>query len=195
MQIKHVLQALLVFIIFISVLLAEYFSCSVLFRFVRSSDFLIIDTICGLLGIVFCYLIFKRLIGAALNEGVPKFLIWGFFILFAVLLSVFLRFTLQLTNGWLDYAEGETKNVTVTDRKISALDGSIQEGINPTAHLIYFKDDNDVKYEMLVPLSFYYSVDGGSRLAISLRQGLFHLPWIDAYQSLNYETNKEPQTP
>ncbi len=180
-----------IFIVFIAVLIAEYFFCGIYFRLVKHSNFLWVDLICGLSAISLCYLIFKRLIKSALKEKIPFLAVAAFFLFFCVLLGFFLRFSLQLANGLLDTSEPETRVVYVVDKKISSFGGSIKDGPNPMAHLIYFHDwdNSDKNCELLISPVFYYNVGLGTRLAITLRRGFFHLPWVEDCQLVNPRLN------
>jgi hypothetical protein len=184
MQISRFYLLLKLFALFIALVIGEYLGCSAYFRFVRHSDFLRVDWICVISAIVLCYLIFRNLIKIALKEQIPFPVVVLFFLFFSCLLGCFLRFSLQLANGLLDFSEPETHLVAVTSKKISSFGGSIKEGINPMAHMIYFHDweNNDENCEMLTPQYFYYSVDDGSLVQLTLRRGLFHWPWVEDYQ-------------
>jgi hypothetical protein len=63
--------------------------------------------------------------------------------------------------------------------------------MNPLAHMIYFHDweNSALKCEMLAPQDFYYAVDPGSLVGLTIRQGLFHLAWVEDYQILNNRLN------
>ncbi len=184
MQISRLYLFLKLFAVFIALVIGEYFACSAYFRFVRQPDFLKVDWVCGISAIVLCYGIFRNLIKNALKERIPWVVMALFFLFFSGLLACFLRFSVQLANGWLDPSDPETHLVAVTSKKITPFGGSIKEGINPMAHMIYFHDwdQSGETCEMLAPQDFYYSVDDGSMVQLTLRQGLFHLPWVADYQ-------------
>ncbi len=186
MQIRRFYFFLKLFTLFIALVIGEYLACSACFRWVRQSDFLRADGICVISAITLCYLIFKNLIKDALKEGIPRWVVALFFLFFGALLACFLRFSLQLANGLLDFSQPEIHLVTVNSKMISPFGGSVREGINPMAHMIYFHDwdQSGNMCEMLTPQDFYYSVDDGSMVQLSLRQGLFHLPWVADYQAM-----------
>ncbi len=181
-----------IFLFFIGVLIAEYVGCGIYFRLVRHSDFWKADLICGFSAVGLCYGIFKKLIRSALKEKVPALLVAAFFLLFSFLLGCFLRFSLQLANGLLDGSEPQTRLVVVGSKDISSFGGSFKEGPNPMAHLVYFPDwDNgEGSCELLVPAYFYYMVGPGTRMELTLRQGFFHLAWVEDFQMVDSQQNR-----
>ncbi len=184
MQISRFYFLLELFALFIALVIGEYFLCGIYFRLVRHTDFLKVDWFCAIFAILLCYWIFRKLIRSALKEQIPFFVVAFFFLFFSCLLGFFLRFSLQLANGLLDFSDPETRVIVVTDKKISRFGGSIKEGINPMAHMIYFHDwdESGENAELLTPQDFYYSVDNGSLVQLTLRQGLFHFSWVEDYQ-------------
>jgi len=187
MQIKHFYLLLLSFFLFLALLIVEYFLCGIYFRLVRPSDFPLLNGLCVFAGPLICYLLFRKPIQSALQERVPRALVAGLYIFFSFLLGFFLRFSVQLANGALDPSAPENHSVVVADRAISALGGSIREGINPMAHLVYFRDWelSDKNCVMLADQDFYYSVDVGMRVQVTVRRGLFRMPWVQDYQLIN----------
>ena len=184
MEVSRLYLILKIFLGFIVVLIVEYFCCGMYFRLVRESDFVRADWICALSALVLCYWIVRKLIHSALKEGIPFWVIAAFFLFLSALLGCFLRYSLQLANGLLDFSESETHVIVIADKKISAFGGSIKEGVNPVAHMVYFRDweNNDENCELLVPSVFYYFVDNGSSLEMTFRRGLFHLAWVENFQ-------------
>lgn len=188
MKIRHFYLALLSFFFFCALLLAEYFLCSALFRFLRPSDSLKVDGVCLLVAPLLCYGLFRKAAKAALREKIPSVAVVGSFFLFSLLLVFFLRFGVQLANGWLDPSEPESHVVIITGKDISAFGGNITEGLNPMAHMVHFHadwDDGGGECALWTPDDFYFSVDTGSFVQISLRQGFFHLPWVEDFQALD----------
>jgi len=108
------------------------------------------------------------------------------YLLFAFLTACFFRFSVQLANGLLDASDPDTRVVLVTGQKISLLGGSLKESLNPLAHLVYFQgwDGGDETYEVLVPPAVYYFAGPGTRIAVTLRKGFLHLPWVEDCQLL-----------
>jgi hypothetical protein len=186
MQISRLKLLLCLLVLFIAVVIGEYLCCGVYYRLVRQSDFPLVDLICGISALILCYFIFRNSIKSALKEQIPLWVVALFFLFFSCLLGCFLRFSLQLANGLLDFSQPEIHLVTVHSKKITSFGGSIKEGINPMAHMIYFHDwdQSGGMCELLTPQDFYYSVDDGSMMQLSLRQGLFHLPWVEDYQGM-----------
>ena len=135
----------------------------------------------------FCYYLSRRLIKSALQEAVPKVVVIICYLVVSVLLSLFFRFSVQLVNGVLDPTDIESHLVLVTDKRTSAFGGSIKEGLNPMAHLIAFhdQDPNGMAGELLAPPEIYYFVNNGNPMAVNIRKGLFHLPWVVDYQILD----------
>lgn len=167
-------------------LILEYFLCGVYFRFARSGDCSRVNLICCFLSLGLCYGGFRKLMKLAVKEGAPILVVAVFFLIFSFLLGLFLRFNIQLANGLFDGSEAEMRMAYVTDKKISNFGGSIKDGINPMAHLVYFQegDDKSQSYELLTRLDFYYSVDLGSKVELSVRKGFFHMPWIEDYWTI-----------
>ncbi len=186
MTVRRFYLLLFAFVLFLGFLVGEYFCCGVFYRLVRPLDSVELDGLCGLCAPVLCYGIFHGALAAARREKIPVAVIAGFFLFFTFLLGFFLRFSLQLANGALDPSDPENHVVIVTSKKISSWGGSILEGMNPMAHLVYFRDweleGRDC--EMLTPQDFYYAVDVGSRVEVTLRGGLFHWPWMEGCQLL-----------
>jgi hypothetical protein len=184
MEVSRLYLILKIFWGFIVVLIVEYFCCGIYFRLVRESDFVRVDWICALSALALCYWIVRKLIRSALKEGIPIWVVAAFFLFLSALLGCFLRYSLQLANGLLDFSDPETRVIVITDKKISPFGGSIKEGVNPVAHMVYFRDwDNgDESCELLTPSAFYYFIDTGSRLELSVRRGFFHLAWVEDYQ-------------
>jgi hypothetical protein len=177
--------ALLGFLLFIVLLVAEFLYCSANFRFIRSNDLWTADLICAVLGLVLSYVAFKKVIKLALQEKVPVTIIVILFLILSCLLGWFLRFNLQIANGLLDPSEPETIRVIITHKETSVLGGSIKDGMNPMAYYIDFPDWNnkDQNCQLLVPYPFYFSVSEGSTVDLLVRKGLFNLNWIEAYES------------
>lgn len=175
------------FALFIFALVAEYVFCGIYYRLVRHLDFLIVDSASAVVGIGLCYWITGKLIKTALKEQVPRWLVALVFVILWFLMSCFLRFSVQLANGLLDFSQPETQIVTLTDKKISALGGSFKEGPSPMAHLVYFGDWNNPgsTCELLVSPAIYYTAGPGTRLELSVRKGFFRLAWLDDFQIVN----------
>jgi len=184
MELSRLYLLLKIFLLFIVLLIAEYFGCGIYFRFVRSSDISNADWICGLSAAGLCLLAFWKLIRSALKERIPLIVITLFFLLFSALLGCFLRFSYQLVDGFLDTSDPETHIVAVTSQKISPFGGSIKDGINPVAYMVYFHDWDDSleSCELRVPHDLYYQIDPGTGLELSVRTGFFHCPWVEYYQ-------------
>jgi hypothetical protein len=188
MRIRHFYLALLAFFLFFGLVLAEYFLCGVYFRLIRPSDSLRLDAACLLGSPLLCYWAFHRLLKKALQERIPHGVITVFFLICTALLGFFLRFTVQLANGGLDPSGPEEHLVIITDKRISSFGGSIQEGLNPMAHLVYFHDNwepGDEKCALWTPDDFYFSVDVGGILQLSVRRGLLRMPWVEDFQALD----------
>lgn len=185
-----------IFALFLVLLLAGYWACGIYFRLVRDTDLARLDWICGISAIGSCFLLFRKLIRSALQEGIPRWVITLYFLFFTVLLGFFLRFSLQLANGWLDRSDPETQVVVVTGQKISPFGGSFDDGINPLAYMVYFQDweDDRENCELKVTMDLYYSVDAGSGLELAVRKGFFHWPWVESYQAYKTPRSKRPQT-
>ena len=186
MEVNRFYLFLKIFVAFIVILIVEYPFCGIYFRFVRHIDFFRVDLICVLSAIGLCYLIFRKLIKAALKERIPFLVVIVCFLALCFLLSCFFRFSIQLANGLLDFSDPETRVVYVSDKKISSFGGSFKEGPNPMAHLIYFHDwDNtDEICELLTPPSIYYFTNIGTPVEMTLRQGFFYLPWVEDFRIL-----------
>lgn len=165
----------------------EFFLCGAFFRFIRSFDSWVADGLCAVASPLFCYGAFRELIRAARREKWPMAALASFFLATSLLLGCFFRYSLQLANGLLDFSDPETRVVVVTDRKTSVFGGSIREGPNPEAHLVYFKDweDPDAQGEILAPPSLYYFAGVGTSLQLTYRKGFFHWPWMVDVQLLN----------
>jgi len=183
-EIRRVYLFLKILAVFILVLAAEYPLCGIYYRLVRQSDMLWLDGACVLAAVLLCYWLSRKLIKDALKEKIPLYVVAGLFLLFAFLLSGFFRFSFQLANGCLDFSAPEVHRIIVTDKKITMFGGSVREGPNPIAHMVYFKDWDDGvgNCELLLPPSAYYVVDQGGPLDIAVRPGFFHLVWMQAYQ-------------
>ncbi len=186
-EIRQVYLFLKILAVFIVVMVVEYILCGIYFRLVRRNDIFWLDGACALAALVFCYRLSRKLIKDALKEKIPVYIVAGLFLLFAFFTGCFFRFSFQLANGYLDFSDPEIHTVIVTDKKISLFGGSLQEGPNPMAHLVYFHDwDNgDENCELLLPPSVYYVVDRGVPLEIAVRPGFFHAPWVQAFQTVH----------
>lgn len=181
------------FYLFLKVLVAlvlavalEFFLCGAFFRFLRPADAWRVDGACALASPLLCYWYFRKPLQAARRENVPFYAAALFLAALSLLLGCFLRYSLQLANGLLDFSDPETRVILVLDRKTSAFGGSLREGPNPEAHLVYFRDwDNpEVKGEILVPSPLYYLADLGTPLSLTYRKGFFHWPWMVDVQPL-----------
>jgi hypothetical protein len=190
-EIRRVYLFLKVLLLFLALLAVEYPLCGIYFRLVRQRDAFWLDLGCALAALALCSWLSRKLIRDALKEKVPVYVVAGLFLFFTFLLTGFFRFSFQLANGLLDFSYPEVHRVVVTDKKISIFGGSIREGLNPMAHMIYFKDWNDGEgdCELLLPPDAYYMVDQGGPLDIAVRPGFFHLTWMQAYQLV------QPQVP
>jgi len=148
-----------------------------LFPFVRSSDISNADWICGLSAAGLCLLAFWKLIRSALKERIPLIVITLFFLLFSALLGCFLRFSYQLVDGFLDTSDPETHIVAVTSQKISPFGGSIKDGINPVAYMVYFHDWDDSleSCELRVPM-ICITRSTGNRTGTFRSDGFLPLP-------------------
>ncbi len=186
MEISRAYRFLKIFVLFIAALIAEYIFCGFSFRMVRHRDLIGLDIASALSSFGLGYWFFKDTIRAALKEKVPPPLVAACFLAFWVLLGCFLRMSAQLANGLLDFSDPQTRLVVVTDKKISSFGGSLKEGPNPMAHLVYFSDweNADQTCEVLAPPALYYSLDPGIPMLITLRTGLFHWAWAEDLQLL-----------
>ena len=182
-----------IFLLFLFALLGEYFLCSIYFRFIRNVDFVRVDLICAFLGLVsLAFSRFKKIVREGRKENIHWSVILALYLIASALLGFSFRFSVQLANGLLDFSPPESHVIIVEDKKISSFGGSLREGMNPIAHMIYFHDweNSALKCEMLTPLQdFYYAVDPGSRVGLTIRRGLFHLAWVEDYQILNNRLN------
>lgn len=196
MELSRLYLIFKIFLCFIAVLIVEYLGCGIYFRFVRNSDFFRVDWICGLSAAGLCFLIFRGFIKSAREERIPLIVIALFFLFFSALLGCFLRFSLQLVNGWFDVSDPETHVVVVTAQKISPFGGSIKDGINPLAYMVYFHDWDDSleNCEMRVTHDFYYAIDPGTGLELAVRKGFFHWPWVEDYRVYTPPRLNRPQT-
>jgi ABC-type transport system involved in multi-copper enzyme maturation permease subunit len=183
MTVKKFGLILISFGLFLVLLVGEYLYCSVNFRFIRTWDLWATNLICGILSLLLCYWFFRDLIKEALKEKIPLIIVLVFFGTFSFLLGCFFRLNLQIANGYLDNSYPETKIVIVAGKETSVFGGSIKDGLNPMAYYIHFSDggDKDKNCELLVPFFTYYSVGPGTNLKVSVRQGFFHLLWVEDY--------------
>jgi len=186
MTIGRFYTLLFLFFFFLLGLVGEYFACEIYFRLTRPSDQVLLDGLSVFFGFGGCFLLVRKVIPIALKDGIPRWVVAAFFVLFSVLLGLFSCFSLQLLNGAFDFSDSEPHRVVVTEKTLSAFGGSVAEGINPIAHLVYYKDwdPNGHVCVLLAPQDFYYSVDVGTAFQINIRQGLFHWPWVQAYTLL-----------
>jgi hypothetical protein len=184
MEIRRACLYLKIFVVFILGLASEYPLSGIYFRLVRHSDFLKVDWISAVSAIILCYGVFMELLKASWKEKVLFKFTVSCFLAACFLVSCFFRFSIQLANGLLDFSSPETRIVVVTDKNISVFGGSVKEGPNPEAHLIYFQDwDNpEETCELLTPTAFYYVVSSGSPVGLAVRRGFFHLPWVEDFQ-------------
>jgi hypothetical protein len=184
MNTKHAAFLFKIFVLFIFILVAEYVLSGMYFRLVRHSDFILVNMLSVVAGIGVGYWLLRKLIPLALKEQVPRWVIAVVLSVFCFLLVCFFRFSIQLTNGALDFAPAETQIVTLTGKNISALGGSFRDGPSPMAHLVYFGDWNNEggTCELLITPAIYYTAGPGSRMEISVRKGLFNIPWVDDFQ-------------
>ncbi len=191
MKLKSVYLIFKIFIVFMAVLIAEYYFCGIYYRLIRRSDFIIVNSACGISGLGLGYLILRKLIRNALEEKLPPPAVWAFFLVFCFLLGFFLRFSVQLANGLLDSSDPESRVVVVMDKKVSSFGGSFKDGPNPMAHLIYFQDwdDSGANCEMLISPVYYYSAGIGTRLVLTVRRGFLHMSWVSDYQLLTPTSN------
>jgi hypothetical protein len=187
MQTRHAVLAFKLFAVFIAVLIAEYILSGIYFRLVKNIDFLVVDLLCGLSAIGLCYWKSRKAFKFAKEEKIPTLLVASLFIVLCFLVGCFFRFSIQLANGLLDYSDPETHVVSVNGKNVSSFGGSLKDGPNPIARLLYFSDwDNDGwNCELLTPPAFYYTAQVGTRLEVSVRKGFFHLAWIQDYRMLN----------
>lgn len=169
---------------FLAVLAAEFYACGLFYRFARPSDLLFVYIGSFLLGFGLVYWLLRPVMRSALREQIPRPVVVGFFLVIGLLAGFFFRFSFQLLNGVLDFSPSQTRVYSVTDKRISALGGSLREGLNPMAHLVRLQDPDDpsAAYEVLLPPEDYYFLNGGSPLQVSLRSGLFHLPWVEDFE-------------
>lgn len=175
----------------ILLVVVEYFLCGIYYRPVRQSDLLWLDLGCSLAAVALCYWVSRKLMRDALKERIPFYVVAVLFLIFTFLVGGFFRFSAQLANGLLDFNDPEVHRITVTEKKVSVFGGSLREGPNPMAHMVYFKDwDNGTgKCEILLPPAAYYLVDPTGPLDIAVRPGLFHMAWLQAFQLV------QPQIP
>lgn len=117
MQISRFYFLLKLFSLFVALVIAEYLACSACFRFVRQSDFLTVDWICGISSLILCYLIFRNLIKDAFKEQIPFLAVALFFLFFSSLIGFFLRYSLQLANGLLDFSNPKPISSRSTQKK------------------------------------------------------------------------------
>jgi hypothetical protein len=187
-EIRRVTFYLKIFAVLTALLIVEYVLCGVYFRLVRHADFWKMDLACALCALGLCYWISKKPLRAALKERIPVWAVAAFFLAFWFLSCCFLRYSAQLVNGLLDFSDPETRVVYVTGRKISPFGGSIREGLNPAAHLIYFQDwdEGGGTCELLAPPALYYFADPGTPVGITFRHGFFGLPWVVDFQLLQH---------
>ncbi|GEM_PF-1644114 len=162
----------------------EYFLCGIYYRPLRQSDLLELDLGSALAAAVLCYWVSRKLMRDALEERIPFYVVAGLFLLFIFLAGGFFRFSAQLANGLLDFSNPEVYRIVVAEKKVSLFGGSLQEGPNPVAHMVYFGDwDNgNGNCELLLPPAAYYLVDPGGPLDIAVRPGFFHMAWLQAFQ-------------
>lgn len=190
-EIRRVYLFLKILAVFIVILAVEYPLCGIYYRLVRQSDILWLDGACVLAALLLCYWFSRKLIKDALKERIPVYVVAGLFVLFAFLMGCFFRFSFQLANGFFDFSDPEIHRIIVTDKKVTIFGGSVQEGPNPMAHMVYFKDwaDEEGNCELLLPPAAYYVVDQGGPLDIAVRPGLFHVAWMQVFQLV------QPQIP
>ncbi len=175
------------FILFILLLVAEYLFCSANYRFIRTWDIWASHLICLFLATGLCYWFFRRLIKEALAEKIHLSIVLILFLILSFLLSCFFRLTLQITNGLFDNSDPETKMVVVASRDGSVFGASIQDGLNAMAYFIRFPDwdDKNKSCELLIPYSIYFEVGYGTNVELSVRRGLFGLPWVEDYRVMD----------
>lgn len=55
------------------------------------------------------------------------------------------------------------------------------------AYFVYFPDwDNkDKNCELLIPYSIYFEVGYGTNVELSVRKGVFGLPWVEDYRVMD----------
>jgi hypothetical protein len=166
------------------VLIVEYVFSGIFYRLTRISDFLTVDLISGLSAIALSWWIFRKLIRTAFKEKTLRFAVVGFFLFFYFLSACFLRFSLQLANGLLDWSEPQTIVVVISSKQISSFGGSLREGPGSQAHLIYFHDwkNNRENGELLIPPYLYYTLGLGTPLELKVRQGFFHWAWVEDFK-------------
>ena len=187
MTVKKFGLILISFGFFPILLVGEYLYCSANFRFIRTWDLWTTDLICMILSTLFCYWFFRKLIREALKEKIHIIIVLACFLTFNFLFGCFLRLNLQITNGLFDNSDPETKVVVVTSRNSSVFGASIKDGLNAMAYFIHFPhwDDKDKDCELLIPYSIYFEVGYGTNVELSVRRGLFGLPWVEDYRVMD----------
>jgi len=175
-------------IFFIFLIAGEYIYCSMNFRFIREWDLGGSDIICGLFSTALCYFSLKKLMRQALKEEIPLYAVIVIFATLSFLSCCFLRLNLQIANGLLDNSPAESKVVMVNHKESSAFGGDVKEGLSSIAYYIYFPDwdDKNKNCELLVPFTFYYSVGPGINVELAIRNGFFHIPWVEDYRIIDH---------
>lgn len=174
-------------ILFILVIVAEYLFCSANYRLIRTWDLWAADLICLLLSIGLCYWFFRDLIKEALAEKIHLSIVLILFLVLSFLLGCFFRLTLQIANGLFDGSEPETKMVVVSSRDSSVFGASINDGLDSMAYYVFFPDwdDKSKNCELLIPYSIYFEVGYGTNVDLSVKNGLFGLPWVEDYRVMD----------
>lgn len=187
METKTAYLYLKMFSVFIAVLIMEYVLSGIYFRLIRHSDIYLVNSLCAAATLYLTYRLLKKTIREALKEKIPLALAAACFLVFWFLTACFFRFSVQLVNGLFDFSNPEARVVLVTGKGTSALGGSFQEGPNPLAHLLFFQDWDHPRWscELLVPPPIYYTASPGLPIEITVRRGLFGLPWVEDYDLPN----------
>jgi len=174
-------------ILFILLLVAEYLFCTSNYRFIRTWDLWAADLVCLLLAAGLCYWFSRRLMKEALAEKIHLSIVLTLFLVLSFLLGCFFRLTLQIANGLFDDSDSETKMVVVSSRNSSVFGASIKDGLNAMAYFIHFPDwdDTNKSCELSIPYSIYFEVGYGTNVELSVKEGLFGLPWVEDYRIMD----------
>jgi hypothetical protein len=174
-------------ILFILVLVAEYLFCSANYRFIRIWDLWTTTLTCLFLSIGLCYWFFSNLMKEAIIEKIHLSIVLTLFLVLSFLLGCFFRLTLQIANGLFDGSDPETKMAVVSSRDSSIFGANIKDGLNSMAYYVFFPDwdDKTKNCELLIPYSIYFEVGYGTNMELSVKKGLFGLPWVEDYRVMN----------
>jgi len=77
--------------------------------------------------------------------------------------------------------------LVVASRDSSVFGASIKDGLNAIAYFIRFSDwdDKEKSCELLIPYSIYFEVGYGTNVELSVKKGLFGLPWVEDYRVMD----------